>query len=253
MSRKLRIAQVTDCHVSAAPGTLYRGHDPVTNLQAVLKHVSTMEPDILLATGDLSEDGSAGSYATLRKMLERTGLPVLALPGNHDDPALLSEYFPGSPVGGLLVTDHGEWQIIRLDSCLPGKPHGRLDEETLQALEETLAEATGRPRLVALHHQPLLANSPWIDKYRLMDAAPFLELVERSADIKVVVWGHIHQPFETKLNGTLMMGGPSSVSNSLPVEASFTPDNRGAAYRWLELEPDGSLETSVVFVGRELN
>jgi Icc protein len=253
MSRKLRIAQVTDCHVSATPGTLYRGHDPVTNLQAVLKHVSTMEPDILLATGDLSEDGTVASYEALAKMLEQPGVPVLALPGNHDDPALLEHYFPGSPMHGVTVTRHAKWQIIRLDSCLSGKPHGRFDDEVLQRLKEILVETPGQPRLVALHHQPLPADSPWIDKYRLMDAGPFLDIVGRSADIKVVVWGHIHQPFEAELNGTLMLGGPSSVANSLSATDAFALDGRGPAYRWLELAPDGAVETSVVFVGRELS
>lgn len=253
MSRNLRVAQVTDCHVSAAPGTLYRGENPVENLQKVLDHVMGQAPDLLLATGDLSEDGSARSYERLRNLLGQTGLPVLALPGNHDDPALLSEYFPASPVDEMLVTSHGDWQIIRLDSCLPGKPHGRIADDVLRSLEETLAGATGQPRLVALHHQPLLSNSPWIDKYRLMDAGPFLDIVEKSADIKAVVWGHIHQSFEAELNGTLMLGGPSSVSNSLPDAASFTPDENGPGYRCLELEPHGSVNTAVVLPGRELN
>ena len=135
MNDVFRIAQISDCHVSAAPDTLYRGQNPVENLRAVLDHVATRKPDILLATGDLSEDGSAASYETLAGMLAQPGVPVLAVPGNHDEPALLEEYFPGSPVGGVAVTDHGKWQIIRLDYCLPGKPYGRLDEKALQKFE----------------------------------------------------------------------------------------------------------------------
>ena len=57
-----------------------------------------MNPDLLLATGDLSEDGSRTSYLALRNYLKPLGIPVLALPGNHDDPGLLAEVFPGSPV-----------------------------------------------------------------------------------------------------------------------------------------------------------
>jgi Icc protein len=243
-----RIAQITDCHVSAEPDSLYRGMDPLKNLQAVLDHVLEMKPDMLLATGDLSEDGSVASYEALANMLAQPGVPMLALPGNHDDPALLEQYFPGSPVHGVTVTKHAEWQIIRLDSCLSGKPYGRLDDEVLQGLKETLVKAAGQPRLLALHHQPLLASSPWIDKYRLMDTGPFLDIVRSSADIKVVLWGHIHQAFEAELNGTLMLGGPSSVANSLRATDAFTFDSRGPAYRWLELEPDGSVKTSVVFV-----
>ena len=176
MKTGFRIAQITDCHVSAEPDTLYRGQNPLKNLQLVLDHVAEMKPDVLLATGDLSEDGTVASYEALAKMLEQPGVPVLALPGNHDDPALLEHYFPGSPVHGVTVTRHAKWRIIRLDSCLSGKPHGRFDDEVLQRLKEILVETSGQPRLVALHHQPLLANSPWIDKFRLMDAGPFVDL-----------------------------------------------------------------------------
>ena len=114
MSETIRIVQITDCHVSAGPGILYRGQDPVKNLQAVLDHVVGIEPDLLLATGDLSEDGSAESYEILAGMLAQPGVPVLALPGNHDEPALLKQHFSGRPVDSVSVTNHGEWQIVLL-------------------------------------------------------------------------------------------------------------------------------------------
>jgi Icc protein len=242
----LRIAQITDCHLSADPATDYRGQNPVTNLQRVLDHMISRQPDLLLVTGDLSEDGSAASYKTLKKIFAQVGAPALALPGNHDEPVLLAQHFPTSLVDSIKVTKHGAWQIIRLNSCLPGKPHGRLSEDTLTQFEKALEEDTGRPRLVALHHQPLTAGSPWIDKYRLMDAEPFLRLVKRHPDIKAVVWGHIHQPFEAKLYGTLMLGAPSSVANSLPGKETFTLDEKGPACRWLELRPDGNTSSEVV-------
>ena len=248
MNETLQIAQLTDCHVSAAPGTLYRGQDPVKGLQRVVDHVSAMQPDILLATGDLSEDGSEGSYEILANMLAQPGVPVLALPGNHDEPAVLEQYFPGSPVDGISVTNHGDWQVIRLNSCMPGLVHGQLDQGALDQLGEVLDRDEGRPRLVALHHQPLSVGSPWIDMYRLMDAGPFLDLIEGTTDIRVVVWGHIHQPFEAESNGTLMLGGPSSVANSLPGTKCFTPDARGPAYRWLELAPNGSVKRRVMWL-----
>lgn len=241
----LRIAQITDCHVSADPATTYRGQNPVARLQEVLDHVMSRKPDLLLATGDLSEDGSVASYEVLQRMFTQTGVPALALPGNHDDPALMARYFPGSPVNEIQVTDHGAWQIICINSCIPGHPNGRVDDQVLAALEETLLAETGRPRLLALHHHPLVTGSDWIDKYRLMDAGPFLSLVERYQDVKAVVWGHIHQAFEVHINATLMLGSPSSVANSLPGTEAFTPDKNGPAYRWLELDPGGFLKTGI--------
>jgi len=246
MSGVIRIAQITDCHLPADPKQAYRGIDPYKNLKTLLQKVKRLKPDLVLATGDLSEDGSRASYLALRKLFSQIGVPVLALPGNHDDAALLAQLFPGSPVDTVSVTDHGGWQIIRLNSCLPGKPYGRISEGSVCALENILKQDAGRPRLLAVHHQPLVIGSPWIDKYRLFEPEALLQIVDRYTDIKAVVWGHIHQVFKTDRNGTAMLGSPSSAINGLPGAEKFAPDLCGPACRWLELKMDGAVRTEIV-------
>ena len=91
MSGTIRIAQVTDCHLPADPRQGYRGINPYKKLQSLLQKVKDIKPDLLLASGDLSEDGSRQSYEALRQFLEPLDVPVLALPGNHDDSELLAE------------------------------------------------------------------------------------------------------------------------------------------------------------------
>ena len=204
-----------------------------------------MNPDLLLATGDLSEDGSRTSYLALRNYLKPLGIPVLALPGNHDDPGLLAEVFPGSPVDTIKVSEHGPWQIIRLNSCLPGRPEGCLSEKTLADLERFFENNQQRPLLIALHHQPVSIGSPWIDKYRLKDPEHFLQLIDQQANVKAVVWGHVHQVFEAGRNGIAMLGSPSSAINGLTAAKKFTPGAGGPAFRWLELKVDGTTLTDV--------
>ena len=246
MSDVIRIAQITDCHLPADPKQLYRGIDPYRNLKTLLQKMKRLKPDLVLATGDLSEDGSRASYLALRKLFGQIGIPVLALPGNHDDAALLAQVFPGSPVDAVSVTDHGGWQIIRLNSCIPGKPYGRISEVSVAGLKKNLQQDAGRPRLLAVHHQPLIIGSPWIDKYRLFEPEAFLQIVDQYADIKAVVWGHIHQVFKADRDGTAMLGSPSSAINGLPGAEKFTPDPCGPACRWLELKMDGSVRTEIV-------
>ena len=239
------IAQVTDCHLPADPRQNYRGINPHKNLKVLLQKVKKLKPDLLLASGDLSEDGSKASYVALQRFFKPLGIPVLALPGNHDDAGLLAETFPGSPVNGISVTEHGPWQLIRLNSCLPGKPEGRLSEQTLTELASLLADHGQRPRLIAVHHQPVAVGSPWIDKYRLLDPEPFLHLIDQTRDVKAVVWGHVHQVFETDRGGSAMLGGPSSAVNSLPGAQKFTADPTGPAFRWLQLRADGTIRNGV--------
>lgn len=246
MTGSVLIAQITDCHLPADPQQPYRGINPYKNLRKLLKKVERLKPDLLLASGDLSEDGSPASYEKLRQYFKSLGIPVLALPGNHDDAGLLAEVFPGSPVDKISVSNHGAWQIIRLNSCLEGKPEGRLGEQTLAALESTLRDSDSRPCLIVLHHQPIPVGSPWIDKYRLFDPEGFLSLLDQYENIKAVVWGHIHQVFQTGRNETAMLGSPSSAINSLPGAQKFTPDPAGPACRWLKLGSDGALQSGFV-------
>lgn len=205
-----------------------------------------MNPDLLLATGDLSEDGSRASYLAMQKLFKPLGVPVLALPGNHDDAAQLAEAFPGSPVDTIGVSEYSPWQIVRLNSCVPGKHDGHLSERVLLELEDFLECNAHSPLLISVHHQPICIGSPWIDKYRLFDSEEFLCLVDRHPNVKAVVWGHIHQAFETDRNGTAMLGGPSSAINALPGAQKFTPDSIGPACRWLELREDKTLLSGII-------
>jgi Icc protein len=240
------IAQITDCHLPADPQQKYRGIKPHKNLKKLLKKVKVMRPDLLLASGDLSEDGSRASYHALKRFFSPLDIPVLALPGNHDDAEMLAEFFPGSPVETFSASEHGPWQIVRLNSCLPGKPEGLLSKKTLLDLEGFLAFHSRGPIVIALHHQPVAINSPWIDKYPLLEPEAFLKLVDQHPNVRAVVWGHVHQQYEADRNGTAMLGGPSSAINGLKTAQKFTPDPSGPACRWLELKTDGLVHTGIV-------
>jgi len=247
MDKNTLIAQITDCHLPADPKRPYRGINPHRNLKKLLRKVKAIQPDLLLASGDLSEDGSRESYRQLKKYLNTLGVPVLALPGNHDEAGRLAEVFPGSPVDTISVTEHGGWQIIRLNSCLPGKPEGLLSEQALMDLK-CLLEQGKQPRLIAVHHQPIPVNSPWIDKYPLLNAEALLELIDTNLTVKTVVWGHVHQVFQSKRNGVTMLGSPSSAINGLATAQRFTPDSAGPACRWVKLSRDGTTGTGIVWM-----
>ena len=246
VTRSTLIVQISDCHLPANPAQTYRGINPRQNLEALISKVKAVKPGLLLATGDLSEDGSRASYKALQQIFRPLGVPVLALPGNHDDPDLLAEIFPGSPVTNIEASTHGAWKILRLNSCVPGKPEGRLSEAALAGLEKFLNEYPHSPIIIALHHQPIDIGSPWIDKYRLFSSQAFLRLVDQNPNIRAVVWGHVHQVFEANKNGTIMLGCPSSAINGLADTPRFTADTTGPACRWLDLSDDKTLTSGII-------
>jgi len=72
----------------------------------------------------LSDDGSAASYQRLRNALAPLGIPTYCVPGNHD---VLSEMTANLHGGLIHVTGHvvqGSWQIVLLNSQVPGHGHG---------------------------------------------------------------------------------------------------------------------------------
>jgi 3',5'-cyclic AMP phosphodiesterase CpdA len=121
MSDVIHIAQITDCHLPADPKQAYRGIDPYKNLQTLLTKVKSLKPDLVLASGDLSEDGSQGSYTALKHLLNSIDVPVLALPGNHDDAVLLAQIFPGRQEFKRIICQL-PWSVTdTVSTGLPGK------------------------------------------------------------------------------------------------------------------------------------
>jgi Icc protein len=103
--------------------------------------------------------------------------------------------------------------------------------------------------LLALHHQPVPVNSPWIDCYPLENAVAFWDLIDRHPQVRCVTWGHVHQDFRARRGNAELLSAPSTAANSLPDRDSFTLDLGGPACRWLELDANGRIETGLLRAG----
>lgn len=187
-----RLVQITDCHLSAAPGKRVRGMDPWRSLDAVLAAIGRgPRPDLLLVSGDLTQDLGKPVLARLRERLVPLADRVLALPGNHDDPEALARVFPGSPVDtGATSHSLGEWQLLLMDTSRPGRVEGEMGVQRLEALEFLLHEG---PALCAGHHPPLACGSAWLDAIGLEDGATLLAWLKRHPQVRGMLFGHIHQ------------------------------------------------------------
>ena len=101
----LLIIQISDCHLPADTGQQYRGINPHKNLKRLMRKVKALRPDLILATGDLSEDGSRASYRLLKRYLKLHDTPVLALPGNHDDAPVRQKGFLAEDAVGTVQAE----------------------------------------------------------------------------------------------------------------------------------------------------
>ena len=173
------------------------------------------DPDLVLLTGDVSEDASAASYARVAVMLGTIGSPILALPGNHDDPEVMKQHFRQGPWTGPYGKEWERWLIVLLDSTEPGRVSGALNQQALERFDVLLRSSPAQFILVALHHQPVAVDAQWIDRYALENAGAFFNFIGRDRRVRCVACGHVHHDFREVRDGVALLGAPSSVANSL--------------------------------------
>jgi 3',5'-cyclic-AMP phosphodiesterase len=245
----VRLTLFTDPHLYGGESESLRGVATLPALNAVLAHARERDwpPHAVLVTGDLVQDDPAG-YPHFRRVFGALGVPVLCLPGNHDEPQAMRRELAGEPfvLGGFV--DIGGWRIVLLDSCIPGAASGALSAATLAELEQALGSAGKRHCMVCLHHHPVPMASRWLDRVGLTNAAEFLHTIDAHRNVRAIVWGHVHQTYDALRKGVRLLATPSTCAQFLPNSEDFAVDRRPPAYRTFELRADGSLLTEVVWV-----
>jgi Icc protein len=247
----LKVLQISDTHLHATADSRMRGVNTYDTFMAVLRHAqrsSRWPADAILVTGDIVQDESRAGYQRFRAEMATLGAPVFCIPGNHDDPKLMDELLNSPPfkVGGDVRL--GPWSFILLNTFLTGEDAGGLGEKRLYALAAALKDHVRQHVIVCMHHQPLPMRSSWLDGVGLRDAARFLEVIDAHENIRCVVWGHVHQASDRMRGNVRYLSTPSTCSQFLPSSDFFALDDRPAGLRWLELYPDGSVETEVDWI-----
>lgn len=248
----LRLVHITDTHLYRSRDEQLLGLNTEDSFEAVLKLVRERESDIdmILATGDIAQDGSLEAYRRFGHAMEQQlQAPFYWIPGNHDKPVVMSRAIE-FPDAFRKCIRAGNWQVIMLDTCVPGAVHGHLDDTELEHLEQSLqiaaaADASIRHSLVCLHHNPFPGTAAWMEGIGLDNAGALFSLLERYDSVRAVVFGHIHQDLDFLNNGIRYFCSPSTCIQFKPGATDFTLDATNPAYRWLELQSDGRIDSGV--------
>jgi Icc protein len=242
----LTIVQLSDSHLRKEPEGELLGMNTRESLDAVLDLVKANhpDPDVVLATGDLAQDGHEKSYACFREKLAFFSCPVFWYTGNHDNRSAMRSATKGSNVlDKRMLTEN--WQLIFLDSLVPGKVYGELAEGELSYLEKALVEYPDKHTLVCFHHHPIDIESAWLDNIGLKNRASLFSIIDKYKQVKGLLWGHIHQEVDCIRKGVRMLATPSTCVQFLPKSTHFAVDTVAPGYRWLILKANGDIETGV--------
>lgn len=213
------IAQITDLHVVGRDRLCYGRAPTNAQLREAVAHVNDLHPrpDVVIASGDLTDHGAAEEYEMLREILSLLIPPVYMIPGNHDNRDIFLEAFsdqsylrrPGASFAHYAIDEHPV-RLIGLDTTVPGHHHGMLCEDRLAWLDETLRTEPNRPTLIFMHHPPFRCGIRWMDGVGLYGGRKMEEVVSFHTQVERVVCGHIHRPIQVAWGGTIASIAPST-------------------------------------------
>jgi 3',5'-cyclic AMP phosphodiesterase CpdA len=188
-----RILHVSDLHVGTR-------EDPEIE-QALRALLVRVEPELVVASGDLTHRGRREQHERAHRFLTSFGLPVLTVPGNHDMPytfpaRLTQTYAEFVRLWGSIEQTHSSpaLHVIGLNSSRRFRQQGgALRREQLESAALRLRDAPADAyRVVVLHHHML--GAPWraARKRPVSHRNDVLRaLVGAGADL--ILAGHIHQ------------------------------------------------------------
>jgi 3',5'-cyclic AMP phosphodiesterase CpdA len=169
--------------------------------QALAKLLEHVQPELVVASGDLTHRGRRDQHERAHRFLTSLGLPIVAVPGNHDMPYTFPARFtrPWAEFERLWETTEPTYSsptlhVVGLNSARPYRHQsGALRDDQLEGAAARLASAPQSAyRVVVLHHH--MIGAPWraarkkpvSKRNRVLSS-----LVEAGADL--ILAGHIHQ------------------------------------------------------------
>ena len=249
--------------------------DSITD--AFLAEAAEKQPDALILSGDLTQNGEKVNHEELAKklrLLESQGVPVVVIPGNHDINHPSATSFEGTEkkkadninaeefysiyreFGYDEAMDRDEkslsyiyqaderYGLMMLASCQydpENKIGGRIRKETLLWMEKWLERAREEQVMVipVAHHNLLKESTLYPEDCTLENAVQVIDLLEQYG-LPVYISGHLHLQ-RVKKHGN---GGPSQAEESYGIyeivsDSMVIPPCQYGELRWQE---DGSVQ-----------
>lgn len=210
------IAQISDTHIDVDGP---RGAVRRDNLERCVAAINRFDPlpDVVIHTGDLSQNGKPAEYELAKEVLGRLRSPLLVAVGNRDDRDSLRAAFLAdrvSPSATPFVQyslDDFPVRLIAVDTKSEHGNKGEFCRHRSDALRAVLAEDTAKPTMVFMHHPPFEVRE---SKYPFQfDDWAAVGRMERALDgapqVAAIFCGHTHRDTGGKLGAVPVTSMPS--------------------------------------------
>jgi len=257
-----RIVQITDLHILAEDDATLSGVNPARSLTKVIEDIQLLSPPprLVVASGDLTDDGSVAAYQKLKRLLIRLPCLVFVMAGNHDESKVMNSILPGDNIVNQRQSVCEDWWLIFVNTKIEGGSYGFVSSDELTWLQQQLEQADDRPVLLAMHHTPLELCASSSCQFK--NADEFIALVQQYPNVKGLVAGHTHNDVEQVRDNLRIMTTPSTmVQVTHNQHEARTPDrdfwefhqadNSRHGYRVVDLYANGKIESAVHWVAAD--
>lgn len=229
----MRIHQITDLHVPDDESDEKFSHIR-RNVERQLAFVAAGLPDLLVISGDLTmTDGSEVACQWIRDSLPRD-VPVIVIPGNHDDPAVIRRVFGSWPA----QQHHDECSLVFVNTSSNYLPP---EEMAL------LAVSPGPECLLFIHHPPHRIGAGFMSTNQpLLNCDAAARAIGDSA-IDHVFCGHYHNQAQVSCDGFELYLTPSPAFQIALEEIPFTMEEFEPVVRTIDVTA-GRVSTELVDV-----
>jgi len=174
-------------------------------LISAINKVNELNTDLVIVTGDITQNGFYAEFETAAKYLDLIESPLLVVPGNHDARHIGNECFEEliTKRCNTLNVRTSEISAIGLDSSEADLDYGKVGRWQQKRMEVELEHASEKNlyKIIALHHHIIPVPKTGRERNVLIDAGDVLKsVIDGNADL--VLSGHKHVPYAWQLQNT---------------------------------------------------
>ncbi|WP_202319332.1 metallophosphoesterase [Archaeoglobus neptunius] len=204
----MEIVHISDVHFGSE---LIRG-----KIEEAVRQINAMEPDLVILTGDIGMWGIHHEFREAYETLSNLKPELFAVPGNHDARNDGIKYFKLYFGRNRKVLKFDDFVFVGVDSTLPDSDDGYIGPEQRQWITEKVRGSC--INFITLHHHVVPVPHTGRNMNVLIDAAEFVETLTLNCHGAIVLAGHRHVPYSTKLLRTHIIhaGSVSSYKVLMP-------------------------------------
>ena len=228
------LLQISDTHF---------GTEQPLVVEALVGLSSRLRPDLVVLSGDITQRARPSQFLAAKAFVDRLGVPVLAIPGNHDIALfdlwarLTRPYARYAKVfGAELEPVHSsqDMLVVCVNTTRAWRhKNGQVDTAQIDGVATVLRSASPRQLRVVVVHQPVAVPQA-SDRPNLLRGRGAATRAWAAAGADLVMGGHIHLPYTLPLPGLtrplgVVQAGTAVSSRTRPASA-----NSVNVVRWRE-------------------